>query len=150
MDDDEGETEPETTTTTPPENTDKLLDRLGKMAGQVSTLTQENADLIAERNKYQIRAHSLEKITQAHSIDIDSALTPAALSVLEVKDGAVTGEFAYTAPSIGTKQSPPPSNGTASGTSALTRESIEKMSDDEINENWDQISSFLSKSGASA
>ena len=143
----------QTDTTTAPETNEALLTRLEQLSASNANLTNQSAALISERDGHQIRAYALEKIIAAHHIDISQALTPAALSTLKVTDGAVNGEFAYTAPGLTTQQptqEPAKVPNSQSTTPTMTRESIEKMTDDEINDNWDQISAFLSKSGATA
>ena len=95
----------------------------------------------AQRDLAVRQAHAYKTILDHHGIKLDQ-VRPQALAALPVKQGVADGVFSYTPPT--TKQPPPPPADAGSGSkSELTIDEVKKMSSEDINKNWDAVSSLL-------
>ena len=108
----------------------------------VAGLHKEAAAYRVQRNDALRQAHAYGVILKAHGIDTAS-VTKDRLESLPISGGAVDGQFDYTPPKI----APVPKGKVDSGPSkadVLTRESLETMSQAEINSRWDEVKKLLS------
>ena len=104
--------------------------------------------LQAERDLLATQRHALMSVIKAHNIVFD--VGEADLSALSVNEqGAVEGEFAYTAPAVQrqrevrtqhTKPDPAPK---AEDEGGLSIDDVRAMSVDQINDRWDEVSAVL-------
>ena len=120
--------------------------KIAGLEGQLSKAT-------GERDTNARQAHAMRAVLKAHNIgfDVDKA-DLAALTVGE--DGAVAGEFAYTPPATQTQQTQQTQQAqqtqqTQQQTEGLkfSIEDVKKMSEAEINANWDDVSKTLESQG---
>lgn len=123
---------------------------------ELETVKAELAEIKAKMDAAQqsgnaaaLSNHALRAVLKAHNIafDVDKAdLT--ALSVGE--DGAVSGEFAYTPPAVQNQQQAQQQAQEQQAQQqpqqqpqGLTIEDVKAMSEDQINERWDEVSKVL-------
>ena len=110
---------------------------------EVKRLSDEAAASRVARNGALREGAAFRTILKAHNIDA-SSVTPESTRALAIEDGRVVDTFQYTAPAA-----PKPGEGGGGGNGnggkpantgdGITRESLAKMSPDEINRNWDKV-----------
>jgi len=129
--------------------------KLKEVEVERDTLRTQLTDATNSRNTSSLQRHALNAVLEAHNITFD--VETANLSALTVgADGAVAGEFAYTPPAVERQTQPPtaverqtqpPTNEQQPQqqppTNGLTIEHIKAMSEDQINERWDEVSVVL-------
>lgn len=131
--------------------------KLKEVEAERDTLQTQLTDATNSRNTSSLQRHALAAVLKAHNIAFD--VEAANLSALTVgEDGAVAGEFAYTPPAVERQtqqtqqqQPQPPSNERQTQqtqpTNGLTIEDVRAMSEEQINERWDEVSVVLESQG---
>ena len=117
-------------------------------AGAIKSARSEAAKYRTERNTALRLAHAYRTMLDKHNINHKS-VTPEAVEVLAIKDGAVVDEFNYDAPKPGvtgavkgsSSAGKPPQ--TTDESAGLSIDKIKKMSTAEVNKNWKEISQFM-------
>ena len=129
---------------------EELVSENAELTSKVSGLLAEAAKYRTERNASLREAHALRTIAQAHSVNVADVVTASKLEPLTIENGEVQGEFDYQAPSLkqakDTKQQKQIK--ADPGTTAITAESLAKMSTSQINERWADVSNYLSAASA--
>ena len=109
---------------------------------EIESLRRQNAKYRVARNDALRAAHAYKTVVNAHNIKF--ALDEVDLTQMQIDNGAVVGDFAYTPPAIKTP-STNDSKSTTMGASGetLSLESVADMDANEINERWDEIKNLM-------
>lgn len=125
---------------------DKILPEveIEALKKQVGELSRESAAYRTGRNDALRKAHAYGTIIKAHNIDVTS-VSDTALQALPIENGKVDGVFAYSPPEVqvSTKRDP---NAVQKDSQGLTMDDVKKMSPQDINANWKEVSGLLSTS----
>ena len=123
---------------------DKILPEveIEALKKQVGELSRESAAYRTARNDALRKAHAYGTIIKAHNINIDS-VSDTALQALPIDNGKVDGVFTYSPPEVkvSTKRDP---NAVQKDSQGLTMDDVKKMSPQDINANWKEVSGLLS------
>ena len=92
------------------------------------------------------QSHALTAVLGAHNIQ--HTPTTEALAALQVNDGKVVGDYAYTPPAPPRTTPAATSPATGTSTALYTRAELNKMSAQDVNKNWDRVSKSLAALGA--
>lgn len=132
--------------------------KIAELEAQAQTTATKLNDLLNSRNTSALQRHAMAAVLKAHNITFDA--DKADLSALTVgDDGAVAGEFAYTPPAVANQQQQSnqqqqqqqQQKGAEENqqqqqqqqAQGLTLEDVKAMSEDQINERWDEVSAVL-------
>lgn len=117
-----------------------------KLTASESAITKSSDDLEKTRNesaKYRVgrndalrRSFALEHILKAHNINIPENLDTSGLSI---EDGKAQGDFSYTPPKAEPKGAKRDDDKTK-----LTLVDVQKMTPEQIDENWDDVQALMS------
>ena len=109
-------------------------------AAELTNARQDAAKYRVGRNESLKREAALTAVLKAHSIPFD--VESADLSGLKIANGSVNGEYSYTPPPFKRQgaQVEPKAN---TDTTILTLDAVKKMSTDEINSRWEEVSKLL-------
>ena len=107
----------------------------GKEEKEQPSIPKSHADAIKQN-------HAFREVLKAHNINFD--VDKADLSQLEVKGDKLSGEFKYNLPTTTTPTLPAMDKSTPR---SLTMKDIEGMSQDQINNNWKEVSAVLASQG---
>lgn len=92
------------------------------------------------------QAFAYKTILASHGIDI-AEVTEDRLNTLPIRAGVVDGVYNYTPPKPPPKDPPAPSpTAGGAGKGALTLDDVHKMSRDQINNDWENVSAVLAAS----
>lgn len=125
---------------------EEALSKVAELEAKATETAQKLAELESVRNTGAMQKHALVAVLKAHNIPF--SVEGADLSALKVDDsGAVAGEFAYTPPAV-QPQPPQPQPEAEAGEKeeveqGLTISDVKAMSEDQINERWDEVSAVL-------
>lgn len=131
------------------QGSDKSQQEIADLKHKVVALAKESARYRTARNAALRESHALRQIAKSHSVNVDEHLTVEKLDALKIVDGAVQGDFTYSAPSLKQAKEQAQTKTTQKSEEksvGLTEESIAAMSHDEINKNWDAIQKFMQQS----
>lgn len=129
--------------------------KIAELEGERDELKTQLTDATNSRNTSALQRHAMAAVLKAHNITFDAET--ANLSALSIgEDGAVAGEFAYTPPAVASQQQQSnqqqqqQKGGEESQqqqqqqqAQGLTLEDVKAMSEDQINERWDEVSKVL-------
>lgn len=121
--------------------------KIAELEGKAQETATKLADLQSIRNTTAMQKHALAAVLRAHNITFD--VDQADISALKVgEDGAVAGEFAYTPPAVAIQPQPQQQAGEGQQEhqqqdQGLTLEDVKAMSEEQINERWDEVSAVL-------
>lgn len=130
-----------------------LEEAQAKIAELEGQLTQAQADGEVSAK----RGHAFAAVLKAHNIAFD--IDKADVSTLTIADGGeVQGEFDYTPPAVkaterhksqqpGNQQQRNEGEGANKKKDGLTIEDVKAMSEDQINDQWEEVSKVLAKEG---
>ena len=136
--------------------------KIAELEAKAKETTTKLAELQSVRNTGAMHKHALNAVLKAHNITFD--VDKADMSALTVDDdGAVAGEFAYTPPAVVNQQQQAQNQQQQAQNQqqqagegeqqqqaqGLTFEDVKAMSEDQINERWEEVSAVLaSQKGA--
>ena len=116
---------------------------IAKRDAEIDSLRKESAKYRVQRNDALKASHAYRTVVKAHNIKF--SIDEVDLTQMQIDDGAVTGDIAYTPPAIkapSTNDSTTASMGASGET--LTLDSVADMGANEINERWNEIKTLMS------
>lgn len=111
---------------------------LSRLRTELDKLRNESASYRTQRNASLRREAALAQVVKAHNINFE--LDSVDLNVFKITNGVAEGELDYSPAKVEPKQP----DVAGQGSPGLTMDDIAKMSEKEINANWEQVSQVLS------
>ena len=115
--------------------------QIADLRGQIDKLRNECAGYRTERNASLRREAALSQVLSKHNIEFD--IVRADLGGFKIESGKAVGELEYEPAKVSKKE--PDVSG--AGNPTLTMEDVAKMSESQINANWEAVSLAMSNGG---